>query len=290
SGGQTGSTGTCAMGPGASCSGLAATCGPNQDTSCCDAKLVPGGTFNRINDKRYPATVSDFRLDTYEVTVGRFNNFLACYPSNLPSAGSGKNPNNPNDHGWDTAWNSQLPADAAGFRARLACDTKNQTIDKVEDRLPINCVDWYMAYAFCIWDGGRLPTEAEWNYAAAGGSEQRVYPWSSPPTDATIDDTRAVLKLPLLPVGSKSPLGDSRWGQADVAASVIEWVVDYAYSLVVYPVPCVDCANFVSDGTGRGMRGGGASDYASLARTDTASGGGEKTQLVSLGVRCARAH
>jgi formylglycine-generating enzyme required for sulfatase activity len=44
------------------------------------------------------------------------------------------------------------------------------------ERLPIICVNWCEAYAFCIWDGGFLQSETEWKYAASGGSKQRECP------------------------------------------------------------------------------------------------------------------
>ena len=43
----------------------------------------------------------------------------------------------------------------------------------------MNCINSYEAVAFCIWDGGFLPTLSEWGYAAAGGNEQREYPWGA---------------------------------------------------------------------------------------------------------------
>ena len=68
--------------PGPSCAGLAPTCGPAGNESCCTSLLVPGGTFYRtyggvtFNDKSFPATVSDFALDKCEITVGRFRAFV----------------------------------------------------------------------------------------------------------------------------------------------------------------------------------------------------------------------
>jgi formylglycine-generating enzyme required for sulfatase activity len=153
----------------------------------------------------------------------------------------------------------------------------------------MNCLDWYTAFAFCAWDGGRLPTEAEWNYAAAGGSEQRYYPWSNPATDETIDEDHALLKAPLLVVGSKSPLGDGRFGQADLAGSFSEWVLDFSYSIIDYPVPCTDCANFKPPRDGnRGYRGGSIGEPALYNYTGQASGALPEARAATLGVRCAR--
>ncbi|MCX5743980.1 MAG: SUMF1/EgtB/PvdO family nonheme iron enzyme [Proteobacteria bacterium] len=167
--------------------------------------MVPGGTYARSydvsGDGRYPdgsygATVSDFRLDKYEVTVGRFRQFMAAglgTQANAPLVGAGAHPNIAAS-GWNASWNGSLATDMAALVAAVKCNATYQTWTDVpggNESRPMNCIDWYEAMAFCAWDGGFMPTEAEWNYAATGGSEQRAYPWSSPPGFLGIDDTRA---------------------------------------------------------------------------------------------------
>ena len=90
------------------CLGLAKTCGPAGTGDCCASAVVPAGTFSRsydavtagFTDPQYVATLSDFRLDTYEIDVGRFRAFVAGYPANMPAMGAGKNPSDATDPGW----------------------------------------------------------------------------------------------------------------------------------------------------------------------------------------------
>ncbi|HXK19323.1 MAG TPA: SUMF1/EgtB/PvdO family nonheme iron enzyme, partial [Polyangiaceae bacterium] len=215
--------------PPPSCAGLAATCGPSGNAGCCASSVVTGGSFNRANDANYPATVSDFRLDTYEVTVGRFRKFVAAYSQTMIQAGKGKNPSNVLDPGWDSSWNASLDTNATTLKAALNCAPGYQTWtdaagSAAEESLPINCVDWFEAEAFCIWDGGRVPTDAEWNYAAEGGAAQRQYPWGSAAPDCShsnyYDLTAGFCTTPptggVNRVGSESPTGDGLYGQADL--------------------------------------------------------------------------
>ncbi|XXY50037.1 SUMF1/EgtB/PvdO family nonheme iron enzyme [Sorangium sp. So ce269] len=62
--------------PPSSCAGIVAKCGPVGSESCCTTVVVPGGSFDRSNDPVHPATVSGFLLDRFEVTVGRYREFV----------------------------------------------------------------------------------------------------------------------------------------------------------------------------------------------------------------------
>ncbi len=275
---------------GPSCLDLAANCGPDEASDCCASHLVPGGTFERDNGIAgdFQATVSDFRLDDYEVTVGRFRNFVAGYADHQPATGSGRNPNNELDRGWDASWNDSLPADEAELTQSVQiCDARFSTYAGDDATLPMNCITWFEAYAFCIWDGGRLPTDAETNYAAAGGAEQRTFPWSDPPTSEDIDLSRAAF-LPdataAEPVGSKSPQGDGRWGQADLSGNEWEWCQDWYRS---YPTRCLNCAN-LTDYSIRVIRGGSFySDRESLYTTSRLYHAPNQADF-GVGMRCAR--
>jgi formylglycine-generating enzyme required for sulfatase activity len=269
-------------------------CGPENE-SCCLSPVVWGGTYNRGNQAAYPATVSTFRLDRFEVTVGRFRAFVNGFPQNVPKKGAGAHPLILNS-GWLSSWSSKLPHDKAALEAMLNSSSGVWTdAPDNQENLPIDWINWYTAFAFCAWDGGRLPTEAEWNYAAAGGGEQRVYPWSNPPSSQTINETYASYGYGLKPVGSTSPNGDGRWRQADLAGNTWEWVLDlYDFS---YDKECPDCAKLLPGATtttDRVLRGG--RWYASAEELLTSVRGHEPPGPdvddwpygQTMGIRCAR--
>ena len=295
-GGSTGGGGAASLGP--NCAGLPDTCGPLGNESCCTCLNVPGGTFYRGYDGSspyaktdYPATISPFALDKYEVTVGRYRGFVEANlgtKSHPPAEGAGAHPLIPGS-GWNSIWNSELPMQ--NMNPRCVAGTWSDAAGPNEN-LPMNCVPWYEAFAFCIWDGGRLPTEAEWNYAAAGGSEQRKYPWGA----AEPDPTRAVFNCladagqdcaltAILPVGSK-PDGNGKYGHADLAGSVWEWVFDVSGA---YPVPCNDCTVVSSDQMPILVIRGGSYGSSSLRIAASRSDGYAMRQTTDLGFRCARA-
>lgn len=274
------------------CEGVEAACGPSGKESCCAVGKVAGGDFQRLDAMNDQAHVSDFVLDRFEVTVGRFRQFVASYPNDRPAEGAGEHPRIAGS-GWDPAWDALLPESRDALKAEIgACSDYFVTwTDEpgANETLPINCTSWYVAFAFCAWDGGRLPTAAEWNYAAAGGKQQRPYPWGTETPDmvGVVDNCSSSFATCVRRGGSTSPESDGLYGQADLAGNMAEWTLDYYAELAT---PCADCAvvSIADDSYGRDVRGGSfASDAADLVTTYRI-GYAPGVPLNTVGIRCAR--
>jgi formylglycine-generating enzyme len=281
----------------ADAAGAGRNCGLSGGDDCCSAPIVPGGSYLRFYDggrytvRDYPASVSPFRLDKFEVTVGRFRAFVSGYTK--PVAGDGAHPRIPGS-GWNSAW--PLANDGATLRDALTgpCDGGARTWTSgagANEHLPMNCVTWYEAFAFCAWDGARLATSTERNFAAAGGDEQRVYPWSMPPTSAEIDPSYAVYALDVFkppsiqPVGNR-PKGAGRWEHLDLAGNVFEWVLD-AYGTGELPRPCVDCALIKTMDDTRTTTGGAYSNLKDQLLNGNRLPMIPATRSAEVGFRCA---
>ncbi|MBK6579843.1 MAG: SUMF1/EgtB/PvdO family nonheme iron enzyme [Sandaracinaceae bacterium] len=94
---------------------------------------------------------------------------------------------------------------------------------------PRNCVSWQQASAYCAWRGARLPSDAEWEYAARG-TDGRLFPWGNEPPDETrarwnnaFTESERWSRMRSSPVGSY-PGGASPFGVLDMAGNVSEWV------------------------------------------------------------------
>jgi formylglycine-generating enzyme required for sulfatase activity len=281
---------------------------------------VTGATFNRtyVNDGDGgaggvdPASVSSFRLDKYEVTVGRFRQFVAAWKGGwVPPPGSGKHTHVHTGQGledsskpgtFEAGWVATDDGNVAPTDASLACDQYTTWTASAggNENLPMSCANWFEAYAFCSWDGGFLPSDAEWEFAAAGGAQQREYPWgSTAPGSASqyaIYDCYYPTGSPgncngigsLANVGTATA-GGGAWGQLDLAGSVYEWTLDWYASFVD---PCLDCA-FVTPPSNptpsvRACRGGSynlpAFDITPITRNSEVP---DRSTSI-LGFRCAR--
>lgn len=246
---------------------IAVTAATVRDGPPCPEGMVaiPGGTFfmgsdegTKLERPAHKVHVAPYCIDTYEVTVSRYK---AC-----SDAGDCKRAATSN------AWRGLDGPQRASFDP--LCNIRD-----VDGRAqhPVNCVDWEMASGFCHAHEGRLPTEAEWEFAARG-PDGRIYPWGdAPPGPGLVNacgseceawgrkhgqDERAMYAADdgwptTAPVGS-FPRGASRYGLQDVVGNVWEWVDD---SFALYPSGASEGTDGAavderSSGTEKVIRGG----------------------------------
>jgi formylglycine-generating enzyme required for sulfatase activity len=156
--------------------------------------FVNGGEFLMGNDAgdeferpQHKVKINAFFLDKYEVPCEEYGRFIGATGHRSPPRWSG----------------NQYPPNSA--------------------RLPIAGVDWDDANAYCQWAGKRLPTEAEWEYAARG-TDARRYPWGNDWRENAANADQSSQKK-IMNVGS-FPAGASPFGTFDLIGNVWEWTAD----------------------------------------------------------------
>jgi len=226
---------------------------PLEPTPALEAAMVriPEATFGMGSNKGledekpvHEVRLAAFEIDATEVTAGAYARCVearACAPADSV----------------DVEGLSQ--SECNGPRAERA-------------RYPINCVDWAMADAFCRWAGKRLPTEAEWEYAACGGD-----------CDAALGARGGGMKLaaatqwPYTSEVARTPKG--AFGLYDMADNVWEWT---ASPYCPYGAPsCADARKVVRGGSW-------AIEDFFYVRLTARSATRSTTRNVNIGFRCAR--
>lgn len=267
------------------------SCEPEPEGGGCGRVTVTGATVTlgdpgarRAGPVQPRITVSGFEIDRYEVTVARFRRYWnAGHPGvqgqwvvyrggrNLPWA---------------------LGVSEPGKTSEIRQCTWSDTVGQMESH-PVNCVDWFTAQAFCVWDGGRLPTEAEWELAARG-TDGRVFPWGDEMPDerlcwggvehgqeGTCDET----DVRFVP-------GASPFGAVHMSGNVWEWTADsygdYGDSDCWQGSPQTDPICSADSEAARTVRGG-AWHYTDLEDLRAAARGGVSPttrDTYGIGFRC----
>ncbi|TFH17976.1 MAG: DUF2341 domain-containing protein [Lentisphaerales bacterium] len=208
---------------------------------------IPGGTFDMgiyYGQGGHSVTLSAFQLDTREVTVGEYLAFCTATTRTPP-------PTNGVPGGWS-----------------------NQN-------LPIVNVTWQDANAYAAWAGKRLPTEAEWEFAARSALPDSLYPWGN--TDPTVAEANFANNVGNRTIAGSYPA--NAYGLYDIAGNAGEWCYDWFES------PLAD-GTVNPDGPPSGMyhvlRGGSWLSLSTRLRCAVRSFLQPGVRYNDLGFRCAR--
>jgi formylglycine-generating enzyme required for sulfatase activity len=194
--------------------------------------LIPSGCFN-MGDAFSEGTgdelpvhnvcITSFYMDVHEVTNAEYK---ACVSSGACT----------------------VPASSSSFSGVFSYGNANFK------NFPVIYTSWYQAKAYCIWSGKRLPTEAEWEYAARGGLSGKRYPWGDTINGANAnywvsgdqwDNDTSPVKYYVA----------NGYGLYDMSGNVWEWVNDW-YSDIYYSISPTKNPPGPDSGTYRVMRGG----------------------------------
>lgn len=223
---------------------------------------------------RHTVSISAFYMDKFEITQAQYTRFL----DHIEQTG-------------DRSMDHPEQPDNLDHRQRYI------NSEMTAPQQPVVGINWYDAYAYCNWAGKRLPTEAEWEYAARGpGDTYRKYPWGNEaPNEGGI--SRANIRSTqspepdghryAAPVGSY-PDGASPFGIMDMAGNAEEWVHDWLNFQYYEKTEGAKDPQGPLGGNNKVIKGGsyGSDPYHVRIATRLYGARHPKTEL--LGIRCAQ--
>jgi formylglycine-generating enzyme required for sulfatase activity len=149
---------------------------------------------------RYRVKIAAFWMDRTEVTVADYIRFIVDDTTWMPKGDSGRISNGDYLETW-----------------------RGGIVNAATDSMPVTYVTWFAARAFCKRAGKRLPTEAEWEYAAHGGVEGDVFPWGdAPPDPARANYAASGIEHPMMVAHYPA----NGYGLFDMAGNVWEFTAD----------------------------------------------------------------
>jgi sulfatase modifying factor 1 len=271
---------------------------------------IPGGTFVMGNPRGdgyetdgegpvHDVTVDPLRMDATAVTNARFAEFVET-TDYITEAEA---------FGWSFVFvgllppklqNAQRPVVAPWWRQVFGADWRHPEgpgSDNAKRRdHPVIHVSWNDAQAFCAWAGTRLPTEAEWEFAARGGRERERFPWGNelmPKGKHRMNvwqgrfpekNTRADGHRGTAPVTSYLP---NAYGLYCMTGNVWEWCADW-FSPEIYALSDGTNPAGPEQGETKAMRGGSYlchASYCNRYRVDARSSNTPDSSTGNLGFR-----
>jgi len=207
---------------------------------------------------RHRVTIRSFYLDRTEVTNEQFKRFVEQHAEWQKDKIAAELHNGKYLQDWS---GSDFPAD--------------------KEKYPVVFVSWYAATAFCQAQGKRLPTEAEWEYAARGGLKEKAFPWG----DEMPDKTRANFGAS----GLKAPTAVASYpangyGLFDMAGNVWEFLADEWQK---YPGKANGKADYFQVKTRRALRGGSFGGSPVNLRVAYRDSHSPENAVEHVGFRCA---
>ena len=257
---------------------------------------IPGGTFamgsagaqaEPFEGPVHQVSVKPFWMDRTEVTVAQFAQFVQATSHRTEAERFG--------------WSATFDSARGHWRRMDGANWRHPNGPRSEARPgdPVTHVSWFDAHAYARWRGHRLPTEAEWEFAARGGLAGKTYSWGDeltpggramanwwqgdfPVRDQGLDGYRGAA-----PVASFPPNG---YGLHDMTGNVWEWVADWFGADYYAHSPATDPTG-PARGSQRVTRGGSylcAANFCANYRVSGRSSATPDSSTAHIGFRTVR--